>query len=319
MRKLHPKTMKRTSKNHVLIIGAGGICHAALPSILSLPIQKITIMDGDEVSEEPLERQWIFTKNDIGQSKVNVLNSWISRRKSDLEVVPIARFFQGEIEFFPDFVFDFTDRQASKQFILRFCQEHKIPLIYAASQRNHGAVGFLAPGSSLYGHLVHENTNHSETEISCLDGVTTSVVGTIGMQAAHLAWLYFQKEKMKDALYYFEGIKNEWSHFAFNDAKIETEKGSFVFHNASDVVDFLKANQAGIIHIGYDENFDHCLPSELKNKLEFESKDIILTCINGNESVAAAKSLRESFTHVYAFSGKSEALKNILKLNVYAE
>ncbi|MFN5093702.1 MAG: ThiF family adenylyltransferase, partial [Bacteroidota bacterium] len=74
--------MKTTSKKHILLIGAGGLCHAALPSILDLPFEKMTLMDGDVVTEEPLSRQWLFTKNDLNQFKVVVLQKWISDRDS---------------------------------------------------------------------------------------------------------------------------------------------------------------------------------------------------------------------------------------------
>jgi molybdopterin/thiamine biosynthesis adenylyltransferase len=301
--------MKTAFKKHILLIGAGGLCHAALPSILDLPFEKMTIMDGDVVTEEPLSRQWLFTKNDLNQFKVVVLQKWISDRNSNKLVAALPQYFDDEIDFRPDLVFDFTDRLVSKQSIMRFCQKHKIPLIHAASQKNHGAVAFLHPESQLYRHLLITNQTDSQAEISCQDGVTTSVIGNIGIQAAHLGWMFFQNKRIHENINYFEGVTNEWSQFSVNNIETKIEQKSIIFHNAFEVVEYVKHNKAVILFIGIDDDINSCLPSELRQKIESLDSDIILTCQNGNEAVTAAKFLSENYNNIFAFSGKAEALK----------
>lgn len=301
--------MKTAFKKHILLIGAGGLCHAALPSILDLPFEKMTIMDGDVVTEGPLPRQWLFTKNDIGQFKVVVLQKWISDRNSNKSVVALPQFFDDEIDFRPDLVFDFTDRLVSKQSIMRFCQKHKIPLIHAASQKNHGAVAFLQPESSLFHHLLADIEGKDNPEISCNDGVTTSVVGTIGMQAAHLGWLYFEDVVIQNGYSLFDGKSNQWETFKFHQAMTVKPTLAYLITSVDQFISIQQKYQTTIIHLGDHAVFPSCEPDELQAKL-LSGGNVILICKNGIEASTAAAHFSRKFKdkHIFAFAGPADSL-----------
>lgn len=309
MCKLHPNSMKTTSKKHILLIGAGGLCHAALPSILDLPFEKMTLMDGDVVTEEPLSRQWLFTKNDLNQFKVVVLQKWISDRDSNKFVVALPQYFDEEIPFRPDLVFDFTDRLSSKQSIMKFCQKHKIPLIHAASQKNHGAVAFLHPESSLFHHLLADLEGKDNTEISCNDGVTTSVVGTIGMQAAHLGWLYFEDVIIQNGYSLFDGKSNQWETFNLHQAMADKPTFDHLITSVDQFISIQHKYQTTILHLGEHAVFPSCEPDELQAEL-LRGGNVILICKNGMEASTAAAHFSKKFKdkHIFAFAGPADSL-----------
>lgn len=301
--------MKTSFKKHILIIGAGGLCHAALPSILNLPFEKITLMDGDIITVEPLHRQWIFSKNDLGQYKVNVLQRWILDRCFDKSVVALAQNFEEEIPFRPDLIFDFTDRLSAKLSILKYCQNQRIPLIHAASQKNHGAVAFLHPESPLFQYLLTEMNGKPNFEISCEDGVTTSVVGTIGIQAAHLGWLHFENLTIPNEYCMFDGKSNQWEKFNFQQ---KTTPHAILNHLISSIDQFISIKQkfqAEILHLGAHEVFPSCEPDELELRLKAVTHAIIL-CKNGIEASAAAAYFSKKFEdkHIFAFAGPANSL-----------
>ena len=65
-------------EKHILLIGCGGLAHAALPYLLSSGIGKATLFDGDLVESSNLNRQHLFTPNDLGKNKAAVLKDYCS-------------------------------------------------------------------------------------------------------------------------------------------------------------------------------------------------------------------------------------------------
>ncbi len=309
MCKLHPNSMVITSKKHILLIGAGGLCHAALPSILNLPFEKITLMDGDVVTEEPLPRQWIFTKNDLGQSKVNVLQKWIMDRYPNKKVIALDQYFNEEIAFQPDLIFDFTDRLISKLSVLKFCQKNRIPLIHAASQKNHGAIAFLDVESELYHYLIADISGNTNPEMTCYDGVTASVVGTIGVQAAHFAWLYFEGLAMPHSYNIYDGKSNRWENFNFQQNAKDELVLDYLIASTDQFIAIKEKYQAEILHLGEHKLFPSCEPDELRDQL-LEISNVIILCKNGIEACTAAAYFSKKFTdkHIFAFAGPADSL-----------
>lgn len=266
-------------------------------------------MDGDLVSKDPLDRQWIYTHDDIGKPKVSVLSEWILQRKSEIEVHAIANHFENEIPFLPDLIFDFTDRLASKQSIMRYCLKNKIPLIHAASQRNHGAIALLLPNSSLYNYLLSEKFNDASSEVSCHDGVTTSVVGTVGMQAAHLAWMYVEGLPITSDYAIFDGLTNQWEKFNFDTKENSSELKDILISNPIQLLQLKEKFNAQVIHLGEHPVFPYCQPDELKNKL-MEVSNAIILCKNGFEACSAATYFSNKFQdkRIFAFAGSADSL-----------
>src|SRR5690606_23435644 len=61
---------KKILDAHILIIGAGGIGCPAIQYLAAAGIGALTIIDDDVVSLSNLQRQILFTVNDIGKPKV---------------------------------------------------------------------------------------------------------------------------------------------------------------------------------------------------------------------------------------------------------
>lgn len=57
------------SNKKAIAIGAGGLAHAALPYLIASGLTQWIIYDGDVVTQEPRNRQWLFETSDIGRNK----------------------------------------------------------------------------------------------------------------------------------------------------------------------------------------------------------------------------------------------------------
>ncbi len=61
---------KKLLGSHILIVGAGGIGCPAIQYLTAAGVGALTIIDDDIISISNLQRQVLFTENDVGQSKV---------------------------------------------------------------------------------------------------------------------------------------------------------------------------------------------------------------------------------------------------------
>ncbi|MFM7769981.1 MAG: HesA/MoeB/ThiF family protein, partial [Bacteroidota bacterium] len=261
------------------------MCHAALPFLMRLPLSKITLIDGDTVTEKPLNRQWIFQKSDIGQYKVDILKKWLEQNSPSVEVITHPEFFPLEIEGIPDLVIDCTDRLNSKLEILLHCRDRNIPLIYAAAQRNHGAVAFLRKNSELFHWLVAQLEEKGAEEFLCDDEVSTSVLGVIGSHTAHLVSNFLNMREMLPVYSHFDGATATWETFIFDKTNSERKKN--ILLECSEVKLLIEKEGARIIHIGHHDFFEFSETDQLKELLKNSKSSVILTCETGIKASAA--------------------------------
>lgn len=85
-------------KSNIVVIGAGGVGSAALPLLAGSGIGKITIVDGDVVSQSNLHRQTLYTENQIGQSKALMAAKYCQDLNRQIEVVAVNKRIEMQIE-----------------------------------------------------------------------------------------------------------------------------------------------------------------------------------------------------------------------------
>ena len=77
---------EKLKKSKLLIVGAGGLGHPAATYLASSGVGEISIIDHDMVEASNLNRQIIFTPEDIGKSKAKILESSLKRQNPFIEV-----------------------------------------------------------------------------------------------------------------------------------------------------------------------------------------------------------------------------------------
>lgn len=119
----------------VLVIGLGGVGGTALEALVRSGFTRLLIADGDEVEESNLNRQILFTKDDVGLNKALVAFRRINSIASDLDVKAFDKFidesnldslFKNEKI---DYIIDAIDRVDAKLAILEYALKHNIPVI----------------------------------------------------------------------------------------------------------------------------------------------------------------------------------------------
>lgn len=133
---------ERLRASNVLVVGAGGLGCPAATYLACAGVGKVTVLDPDLVEESNLNRQPLYSVNDIGQSKAKTAGErlrglapgcTVGVRKERLD----RDNAQGLVAGF-DLVLDCTDDLAAKFAMNDACVRQGIPLVSASIHRWHG-------------------------------------------------------------------------------------------------------------------------------------------------------------------------------------
>lgn len=176
-------------ESKVLVIGAGGLGCAALPYLVSSGVGTIGLMDADRVDKTNLQRQILFSEEDIGLSKVNCAIDRLSKLNAEVNLIPydfdLIPENAEEIISQYDIVLDCTDRFDARYLINDACVRQNKPWVFGALYKFEGQVSvFNYKTGPTYRCLFPFNPKQSML-LSCSDvGVFAPVVGVVGVTQA---------------------------------------------------------------------------------------------------------------------------------------
>lgn len=137
---------------HLAVIGAGALGCALLPRLIRYPLAELTVVDGDVVEQQNLERQDLFAPVDIGRPKASVAAAWLRNAPGPIRVTALDAFLSPanaeEVIRMHDLVVDLTDDAHARRLIDRTCAAYGVTLVTAAVHGAQGQVIVLhAPGA----------------------------------------------------------------------------------------------------------------------------------------------------------------------------
>ena len=172
-------------EKHVMLIGLGGLGCPIAFYLAASGIGNITIVDNDIIDISNLQRQILYTHDDVGKKKVDVaqerihkLNPSISVTKRDYHIDDNSslNLFSGA-----DLVIDATDNFETRSSINKLTLESKKPLIMGAAIKMEGQVSVFRndlENMPCYNCLYDDAPN---IPTDCLNqGVLSSLTGVIG-------------------------------------------------------------------------------------------------------------------------------------------
>ncbi|WP_205700652.1 HesA/MoeB/ThiF family protein [Croceicoccus sediminis] len=138
----------RLAASHVVLIGAGGVGSPAIQYMAAAGVGKLTVIDSDRVDLSNLQRQTIFTHDDIGVSKAAQAASWVRAFDPAIEVTAIDRRVDAEnaraAVTGADLVLDGCDNFATRLAVSDACVAEGVPLTSVAVGRFQGQVANFA-------------------------------------------------------------------------------------------------------------------------------------------------------------------------------
>lgn len=131
----------------VLVIGAGGLGCPALLYLTAMGVGEIGIVDFDKVEESNLQRQILFSVEDIGKLKAEAAASKLSKQNPFVKITsyPFRVDNQNALDLFSayDLIIDGTDNFASRYLVNDACVLLNKPLVYGSIHKFEGQVSVL--------------------------------------------------------------------------------------------------------------------------------------------------------------------------------
>lgn len=123
-------------EGRVLVVGCGGIGCELLKLLSKEDIRSITMIDCDTIDLSNLNRQFFFTRDDIGKSKAVVAAKIFKRLREDCDVFPIcADILEFDARFFAEYcvVYNCLDNVEARSHVNRRCFISKTLLVDGGS------------------------------------------------------------------------------------------------------------------------------------------------------------------------------------------
>ena len=125
----------------VLVLGVGGVGSYAVEALVRAGIGTIIIIDADYVALSNLNRQLMTNQNNIGLSKVDVLEERIKSINPDCHVIKIKEFITTDnlnllFNLEPDFIIDCIDTIKTKKYLIKECLKRKVKFISSMGMGN---------------------------------------------------------------------------------------------------------------------------------------------------------------------------------------
>ena len=139
-------------KGKISIVGCGGNGLLAAQVLSSMGFEQISVIDGDTISETDLERQSLYSRNDLGFYKADTCRKKIEKLNGLKNVVSYDVYLDSynieEILSGTDIVLDGTDSIRTRELINEYSVKTEIPWIMTASHGDMGQIKFIFPGKT---------------------------------------------------------------------------------------------------------------------------------------------------------------------------
>ncbi|MBX3481740.1 MAG: molybdopterin-synthase adenylyltransferase MoeB [Caulobacter sp.] len=184
LREIGGPGQQRLKAARVLIVGAGGLGSPAALYLAAAGVGHLTLSDSDTVGLSNLQRQVLFSTQDIGAAKTDAARSRLAALNPHVGIAAVpavkADTLAGVIEGH-DLVLDGTDNFETRLAVSDACLTAQVPLVSGAIGRWTGQVGVFQ-GRPCYRCLVPEVPPDAETCVAV--GVVGALAGVIGSMMA---------------------------------------------------------------------------------------------------------------------------------------
>lgn len=202
--------------SHVLLIGAGGIGCPAIQYLAAAGVGTISVVDDDVVSLSNLQRQVLYSAEQIGEAKVDAAHAAVTRLNPDVQFHAVKQRIGAdtpvEILNGVDVVIDGSDNFTTRLIVNDLCLTAKVPLVSAAIGQFHGQIGTFTGHQHdrpCYRCFVGDAHDPDDCDDCATQGVLGAMCGLMGSFAAMEAIRFLTGfgDDAAGKLHIFDGLK----------------------------------------------------------------------------------------------------------------
>ena len=197
LKDFNEKNFEFIQQQHVVIIGIGGIGCPVAQYLVSTGIKNLTLIDNDIIQLSNLNRQILFSKNDLGKKKVDVAKEKLNAINPNNHINTISTMLSEENVFQHlsnvSLVIDTTDNWKSMVLINKHCVKQSIPLLSCSVIGYDGQLILFKNKEKRHLCLNCIYLNQTEANLPRCDtvGVLGTAAGLTGLNAAQLTINFF--------------------------------------------------------------------------------------------------------------------------------
>lgn len=206
----------------VLILGAGGLGSPIGMYLAAAGIGKIGIMDFDELSYSNLQRQVMYSTNDVGHLKTELTKHRLIEINPNIEITLYNERLTKDnaLEILKDYdvIADGTDNFATRYLVNDACVMLGKPFVYGSILRFEGQVSFFEPKTGpCYRCLYPEPPNPGDVPDCAEGGVLGVLPGIVGsIQAAEvIKYIIGKGVLLKGRLLLIDALKMEFKQVKY--------------------------------------------------------------------------------------------------------
>ncbi|WP_203250205.1 HesA/MoeB/ThiF family protein [Cysteiniphilum marinum] len=312
----------------VCIIGCGGIGSPVSMYLAAAGVGTLGLVDFDVVELSNLQRQILFTENDLGVAKSTTAVKHLSQINSDVELIEYNERldFRRACEIFAsyDLIIDGSDNFQTRYAVNDACCKLGKPFISASVLKSQAQLSFFDPIESCY-RCLYPSPPPAHLVPNCSEaGVLGASVGVVGTMAANMAVNFFLGKEIKQHLMIFDSDALTWQSYGFkrnpnckgcvthdfgleqnNNTVIEVQK-AYQLDPEALIIDVREGWELDIASL--DVKVEHLPLAQVMQDSVLENvnkaQKIIVICKLGVRSQKAAQKLIElGFENVYNYEG----------------
>ncbi len=184
MDEIGPEGQATLLDSRVLVVGAGGLGAPVLQYLAAAGVGTLGIVDDDVVERSNLQRQVIHADSDVGTSKVDSAEAFITDLNPDITVESYeTRLSKGNAEEIIggyDLVVDASDNFPTRFLVNDVSRLAEIPVVHGAIYKFEGQVTSLVPDGPCYRCLFPEAPEPGTVPDCATTGVLGVLPGTVG-------------------------------------------------------------------------------------------------------------------------------------------
>ena len=174
--------MQRIHQARIAVVGIGGLGSVSARQLTSLGVGLVRVVDRDIVEVSNLQRQLLYTDNDIGTPKVEVAMKRLNMLNSDVNIEALAlsvteatadRVVEGM-----DVVIDGLDSFKPRYALNRACIRQNVPYVFAGALSAVGNMTTILPGKTACLECVFSGIDEDQPTCATV-GIYPTVLGVI--------------------------------------------------------------------------------------------------------------------------------------------
>jgi len=145
-----PKDQDRLKDSSLLVAGVGGLGCVAAEILVRSGVGSLYLLDHKVVDAPDLNRQILYTRDDLGQPKVEAACKRLKAIRPEVEIFPLKRPLEAGFVLPPQIVgvIDALDNWSSRFLLDTLCQERGCFLVHAGLDGFFGQVTSIIPGKT---------------------------------------------------------------------------------------------------------------------------------------------------------------------------